>query len=55
MQINGCHFPYHFQQQEQLKKLKADQISQADFHQKQIEEHEQALQRHKEALANLKK
>lgn len=43
------------QQKEQLKQLKADQISPADFHQKQIEEHEQALKRHKEALAKINK
>lgn len=31
---------FYKKQQEQLKKLKTDQISQADYHQKQIEEHE---------------
>lgn len=46
---------FYKKQQEQLKKLKADQITQADYHQKQIEEHEAALKRHKESLANMKK
>lgn len=49
---------YYFlclKQREQLKKLKEDQISQAEFHHKQIEEHEQALKRHKEALSKIAK
>ncbi|XP_055320682.1 ATPase inhibitor mai-2, mitochondrial-like [Sitodiplosis mosellana] len=42
-------------QQEQLKKLRADHITQADYHQKQIQEHEEALKRHKEALTKITK
>lgn len=43
------------QQHEQLKKLKADQITQVEYHQKQIKEHEEALQRHKDALTKAQK
>lgn len=43
------------QQQDQLKQLKDNQITQEDFHAKQIKEHEEALQRHKDALTNIKK
>lgn len=43
------------QKQEQLKQLKDNQISQDDFHAKQIQEHEEAILRHKESLAKLKK
>lgn len=45
----------HLQQREQLQKLKADQITQAEYHNKQIHEHEEALKRHKEALAKINK
>jgi len=46
---------FYKKQREQLQKLKSDQISQAEFHRKQIQEHEEALRRHKETLDKLTK
>lgn len=44
-----------FQKQEQLKALKDNKLSQADFHAQQIKEHEEALKRHQDSLKNIQK
>lgn len=45
---------FHFQSQEQLHRLKDNQIDQQHWHEAQIREHELAINRHQEFLKKLK-
>lgn len=45
----------HFQQQEQLSKLKTDLKDEISFHEEQIKRHQEAISRHKSRVNELDK